>query len=151
MAFQLTTEDVIHHVINTGVVVVIGALCPWGRLLCLANWSMCGFGGMTNYMFLFLYKKGVVSKATEKYWNRWQNILLRYPIMTLVFYLAMVHIYQGNINVLDNPVTVGFMVLAASLHWLNSLYYADKVVGNYHCFVASSKQAKPAKTSKKLQ
>jgi hypothetical protein len=124
---SLTSEDVIHHLTNAGAVVIIGALCPWGRFTALSNTAMCGFPGAVNYALLWAQ----ASKRKQKSVNRVMNIVVRYPVQLLSVYAVFLAHASGNAPRVDAPMAA-MMVLGMTAHTINALYYADLVVGNYH-------------------
>ena len=79
-----------------------------------------------NYLLLCLVKYNYIDKLTEKYVNRWLNLLIRMPLQMLSFYLLFVNYYHGKIQ------WNYYIFIATLLHTVNSIYYCNKVVGNYH-------------------
>ena len=53
---NLTTEDVIHHLVSCVLNVGIGIVCPFGKPVALSNLVMCGIPGGTDYFLLTLVK-----------------------------------------------------------------------------------------------
>ena len=139
--YTVSLEDVIHHLINAGLVVVIGALCPWGRFTALSNWAMCGIPGGLNYFALWAYKFGWMSRMAQKNFNRFLNICLRYPIQALVTYLLFIVVVDGSTVPEMHWLTAVTVAIGATLHTLNSLYYGDQVVGNYHVEAEATRKA----------
>ena len=95
-------------------------------MISLSNFVMCGLPGGIDYLLLFLVKYSCIEKITEKYINRWLNLLIRMPIQMLSFYMVIINYYHGNLE------WNYFIFLATFLHTVNSIYYCNKVVGNYH-------------------
>ena len=89
---------------------------------------MCGIPGGIDYLLLFLVKRNILEKMTEKKINRYLNLLIRWPFMFLSIYIFTVNVYQEKIISKLTP----FMFLAAFLHCFNAIYYCDKVIGNYY-------------------
>ena len=81
--YDFSFEDIVHHLVNAGAVVIVGALCPWGRYTALSNFAMCGFPGGANYYALWAAKLGWVGRMPQKRFNRFLNIVVRYPIQIL--------------------------------------------------------------------
>lgn len=138
--FSVTLEDVVHHLINAGVVVVIGALCPWGKFTALSNFAMCGVPGGLNYYVLWLRGLNAVSRMAQKRFNRPMNIVLRYPIQLITVYGLAVAWFDGTVMPDMHPVTAVAMVLGITAHTLNALYYADQVVGNFWLELEASRR-----------
>ena len=126
----LTLEDILHHTVNCGLNVAIGIGCPFGRTVALSNFAMCGLPGGIDYFLLILVKLKFLAPMWEKRLNRFLNLVIRYPLQFLCSYICLLNMYLGNVN--GGVFTCFCMVLALSLHYLNALYYCDKVVGNYH-------------------
>ena len=137
--YTTSTEDVVHHLVNAGAVVLIGALCPWGRFTALSNMAMCGIPGGLNYFALWMQKLGLMSRMRQKTLNRALNIIIRYPIQLLSHYLVALSVYAGRLPELSWPVTV-LMTLGSFANSLNALYYGDAVVGNFHVELAREKE-----------
>lgn len=131
MFTNLSTEDIIHHVVSCLFVPIIGCLCPFGKIVALSNLGMCGIPGAIDYFLLTCVKHNIVDKTTEKYVNRWLNLMLRWPLMFLSSYLGIVGLIQGVLDTQPNYVKSA-MLLGMFLHSFNAVYYCDKVVGNYH-------------------
>jgi len=132
---SVSLEDIIHHTVNAGGVVLIGTFCPWGRMTALSNMAMCGIPGGLNYFVLWFQK--VTHKITtrqQKHVNRYLNICVRLPIQLICMYHITVAIFgDGSIQFPATTVlTKGLMLVGGVLHTLNALYYADQVVGNFH-------------------
>ena len=87
---------------------------------------MCGLPGGLDYFLLILVKYCYIDKITEKWINRWLNLLVRMPGQMLSYYILIVNYYNGMIELYS------FMFIAMFCHTLNSIYYCNKVVGNYH-------------------
>jgi hypothetical protein len=134
---KLTTEDLIHHIVSCGLVVALGLSFPYGNVGGLCDIVMCGVPGGIDYIMLILVKLGWLHKTTEKYWNRWLNLLCRFPGMALAFYLILISLDWSNNfwHSLGN-------FAAPTLHVINAIYYCDKVVGNYHVVTTSTLQDK---------
>ena len=131
--YPVTKEDVIHHCVNAGAVVIAGVYLPWGRTSSLSNIPMCGIPGGINYFALWLQKTtGAVSADVQKLENRIMNIMLRLPGQILANYIILLGVV-GSVSAPPlGAVTSALMIVGAALHSLNALHYADQVVGNYH-------------------
>jgi hypothetical protein len=127
----LSTEDLVHHCVSCIIVPVMGILCPYGRIVAVVNLGMCGVPGGIDYFLLVMVKYKLIDKLTEKYINRWLNLVIRWPLMLLSIYLIFVAFV--NSKFIEHSLTVrAFVVLGGFLHSANAIYYCDKVVGNYH-------------------
>ena len=141
---NLSNEDIIHHVVSCLFVRIIGCLCPFGKVVAVSNLGMCGIPGMIDYFLLACVKHDMVDRITEKYVNRWLNLLLRWPLMLLASYIGLVGLAQGVLNDQPNYIIVA-MLLGFFLHSFNAVYYCDKVVGNFHITNFSNKMDKKLK------
>ena len=130
LRYSLTTEDVIHHSVNAGIVVVLAVLIPWGNMVDLSNLAMCGLPGGIDYAMLYLVKVGSMDRMTEKRYNRFLNIGIRWPIMYIVSYIMFLRLYYHYYHLSFSFILIS--VLSLIVHGGNALYYADRVVGNYH-------------------
>ena len=122
----LSIEDWVHHLGSSFIIPIIGYTNPFGRMISLSNFVMCGFPGGLDYLLLCLVKYNYIDKLTEKYINRWLNLLIRMPVQMLSLYLLFVNYYHDKIQ------WNYFIFIATFLHTVNSVYYCNKVVGNYH-------------------
>ena len=122
----LTKEDWIHHIVSSIMVPIIGLCNPFGKIISLSNFVMCGLPGGIDYFLLVLVKYNYISKLTEKSINRWLNLLIRMPVQMLSFYFIFLNIYHNNL------IFNKYIIFAGVIHTLNSIYYCNKVVGNYH-------------------
>ena len=123
---HLSREDWIHHIGSSFIIPIIGHMNPFGRMISLSNFVMCGLPGGIDYLLLSLVKYCYIDKITEKRINRWLNLLLRMPGQMLSYYILIINYYHGMVE------WYSLMFLAMFLHTLNSIYYCNKVVGNYH-------------------
>eukprot|EP00013_Stygamoeba_regulata_P027400 CAMPEP_0177648268 /NCGR_PEP_ID=MMETSP0447-20121125/10740_1 /TAXON_ID=0 /ORGANISM="Stygamoeba regulata, Strain BSH-02190019" /LENGTH=295 /DNA_ID=CAMNT_0019150903 /DNA_START=25 /DNA_END=915 /DNA_ORIENTATION=+ len=150
--FPLTTEDIWHHLINTGVVVVVGVAFPFSYGLCLCNFIMCGLPGGIDYLLLVLVKSRMMPRMREKFLNLHLNMLVRYPGMLLTTWAFLLAVAQQRvrldaISVLPTTLTLVLMLIGAFLHTANAYYFCQKVVGNYH--VCSKEERQRADQSSK--
>ena len=122
----LKREDWVHHLGSSIIVPIIGLTNPFGRVISLSNFVMCGLPGGIDYLLLSLVKYCYIDKMTEKRINRWLNLLIRMPGQMLSYYILIVNYYHGMVE------WYSFMFIAMFFHTLNSIYYCNKVVGNYH-------------------
>ena len=129
--YTTTTEDIVHHFVNAGAVVLIGAMCPWGRFTALSNLAMCGVPGGANYFALWLHKLKLLSRMRQKRFNRFLNICVRYPIQLLSHYLVALSVYAGRAPEVS-WVVCALMFFGSCANSANALYYGDAVVGNFH-------------------
>ena len=124
------TEDWIHHIVSCLFVPLIGILCPFGYTLSLCNINMCGIPGGIDYFLLVLVKYNIIEKMTEKKINRYLNLFIRYPIMYLCCYICLISYIKSSEEFSLTLLII--MFTGTLLHLLNSAYYCDKVIGNYH-------------------
>lgn len=141
----LNKEDWLHHLISGMGVPVVGIAVPYGKVLSLVNFFMCGLPGALDYCMLVAVKYGWMDRLSEKNINRFINLLLRMPAMQLTGYLIAINMYHGNIPAASQPIMTFFMVLGYVLHATNAVYYCDKVVGNSWVCAAQDKAERMAK------
>jgi hypothetical protein len=125
---NLTLEDWIHHMISSIILPITALILPYSSILCLSNAAMCGIPGGIDYFMLFLVKLQIIDKMTEKKINRLLNLLIRWPIMFLCFYIFIINVYHNMVK--SEYITI--MIVAFVLHMFNAAYYCDKVIGNYY-------------------
>eukprot|EP00759_Apiculatamorpha_spiralis_P007576 PhF_6_TR1480/c0_g1_i1/m.2663 len=143
--FPVTKEEIIHHCVNAGAVVLVGVYCPWGKTTALSNIVMCGIPGGVNYYVLWLQKStNLVPNAVQKVINRAMHIGLRLPIQLIAMYLLTLGLVAGTIAtpVMSTGIRVT-MIVGAAIHTLNAFYYADQVVGNYHVYFTEKSGKRP--------
>ena len=129
----LSLEDWIHHLGSSFIMPIIGNTNPFGISISLSNFVMCGLPGGLDYFLLALVKYNWIDKLIEKRINNWLNLLIRMPIQMLTFYILIINYYHDKIE------WNYYIVMATILHTLNSIYYCNKVVGNYHVSYYKSK------------
>eukprot|EP01001_Neometanema_parovale_P007918 NODE_4201_length_1101_cov_109.856851_g4003_i0.p1 GENE.NODE_4201_length_1101_cov_109.856851_g4003_i0~~NODE_4201_length_1101_cov_109.856851_g4003_i0.p1 ORF type:complete len:282 (+),score=61.32 NODE_4201_length_1101_cov_109.856851_g4003_i0:54-848(+) len=140
---NVSREDLIHHLVSGIGVAVIGCLCPYGLLVPHCNYFMCALPGGIDFVLIAMLKYDLVGRMTEKWINRWLNLLCRMPGMMFSCYVGFLNIMKGN--TMHVPIWLQcVMVFGGLAHLANSIYYCDKVVGNYHV----TKQIQTPKTPK---
>jgi hypothetical protein len=122
----LSLEDWIHHLLSSFIIPIIANNNPFGKIVSLSNFVMCGLPGGLDYLLLALVKYNWIDKLTEKRINNWLNLLIRMPIQMLSFYILAINYHHNKIE------WDYYMFSATFLHTLNSIYYCNKVVGNRH-------------------
>ena len=143
----LSRADILHHAISAGVIVALGCFSPWNNVLSLTNLSLCGIPGGLIYFVLWLQKLGFASRVQYKNFNRWMNMLLRYPGQLMVFYTSLVP--QPNHPAANFSATRIVMFLTNLCHTANAFYYCDQVVGTYYLEIDDiKKNATAAQKSK---
>ena len=125
---NLTIEDWLHHLVSTVFVAGLGIYLPFGKCPSLANLAMCGIPGGIDYFLLVLVKYNWIKKITEKFINKYLNLLFRWPIMFLTSYIFLINVYHMNVD----TTYFLFMIIGLALHCYNAIYYCDKVIGNYY-------------------
>ena len=126
---NLSTEDIVHHVVSCLFVPIIGCLCPFGKIVAVSNLGMCGIPGAIDYFLLTCVKHNFVGKQRKIHKSVVK--LLRWPLMFLSSYLSIVGLMQGVLDTQPNYVKAA-MLPGMFLHSFNAVYYCDKVVGNYN-------------------
>ena len=126
--YQLTFEDLIHHIVSCFMMGYICISFPLGKIGCIGNFALCGLPGGIDYLLLILVKYNIINKITEKRINRYLNLLIRYPFTFLTSYFLFLNIIHEKI-IYNNIIPIFIMMLT---QLGNSIYYCDKVIGNYH-------------------
>ena len=132
---NLTSEDLVHHFVNTFLVAVIGIALPIGKMISLSNLGMCGLPGGIDYAMLVAVKKGLIQPITEKRVNRYLNLLIRFPIQMFLAYIVVSSHFNGNeaFGQFSYP-TLAIIVACSALQLMNCIYYTMKVIENYAHF-----------------
>lgn len=125
---KLGLEDKMHHIVTVFITGTTGLIKPSGDILSAINFFMCGLPGGLDYFLLVLVKYNLINKLTEKYINRWLNLLIRMPGMMLCCWYSILNLYYGNIEFIKDMLPL----IAVALMTINSIYYCNKTVGNYH-------------------
>jgi len=125
---KLSLEDKMHHIITVFMTGSTALLKPCGHILAAINFFMCGLPGGSDYFLLVLVKYNLITKLTEKYINRWLNLLIRMPGMMLCCWYAILNLYYENITIYNDYLNITSVILMT----INSIYYCNKTVGNYH-------------------
>jgi len=124
----LDFETKVHHIVTVFITGSTALFIPTGTTTSAINFIMCGLPGGIDYILLVMYKYNIISTLTEKYINRWLNLLIRMPGMMLVSWYIFLNIHHGHIIWYKYIPTL----LATILMLINSIYYCNKTVGNYH-------------------
>ena len=142
----LSREDFLHHTISGVAVPACGLVFPFGLILGIVNFSMCGFPGGVNYSALTCVKLGYMDSLRQKRLDCGLNLVIRMPLMLLALYQMALGLISGEVLPLSgsnssyqNHLSLAAMLVAGSLHGFNAVYYCDKVVGNYHVRAAQAK------------
>lgn len=122
----LDIETKLHHIFSAFISAGISLCYPLGESISATNFFMCGLPGGIDYLMLVLVKYDKIDKITEKYWNRWLNLLIRMPGMLLCNWYIMLRTYKTSLIDLYIP------NIAALCMTVNAIYYCNKTVGNYH-------------------
>jgi hypothetical protein len=125
---ELDFETKIHHIVTVFLTGSAALIIPTGTTTSAINFIMCGLPGGIDYSLLFLYKYSIIDSITEKYINRWLNLLIRMPGMMLISWYIFLNIYSGALDWKAYILTV----LGCLLMTINAVYYCNKTVGNYH-------------------
>lgn len=122
---NLSREDVIHHLANAFIAAAIGISCPFGYVVALSNLAMCGIPGGLDYLMLTLVKLGWMDGMTEKFYNRWLNLVVRWPLQLLVTYIGLLNYAHGNVDFAPKYMLVsivGSEAQAMSMTWPHCLH-----------------------------
>jgi len=127
IGFKLTPDDIIHHAVSVGVVGTMGFMFRLGRVLNAMNFFVCGLPGGIDYALLAATKAKLIPKITEKRFNLWLQVGIRWPGMLMCINHAIV----AKLTHADQ-VSIGWipLLLMGCLHGWNGLYYAQRVCGN---------------------
>ena len=125
---ELDFETKIHHIVTVFITGSTSLLIPSGRTTAACNFIMCGLPGGIDYFMLVLCRYNLMKSITEKYINRWLNLLIRMPGMMLISWYLFLNLIDGNLTWYKYML----IIIASSLMTINSIYYCNKTVGNYH-------------------
>ena len=125
---KLSLEDKMHHIVTVFITGSTALIKPCGNILAAINFIMCGLPGGIDYFLLVLVKYNIITKLVEKYINRWLNLIIRMPCMMLCFWYSMLNLYYNNITIENDYLNITSVILMT----INSIYYCNKTVGNYH-------------------
>ena len=143
----LDFETKIHHIVTVFITGLASIAVPAGISIGAINFIMCGLPGGIDYILLILLKYNIIHKLTEKNINRWLNLLIRMPGMMLCCWYIFLNIYYNKIQITKYIYTI----LGSILMLINSIYYCNKTVGNYHVrLVQYNKNDKHEKDKKLL-
>eukprot|EP01135_Chromosphaera_perkinsii_P011317 Nk52_evm1s2373 gene=Nk52_evmTU1s2373 len=120
--------DWLHHGLMTGIVSPLSLLVPTGPLINWVLFFICGVPGGLDYLMLFLVKHGKMDKLTEKRYNSAINAWFRLP--GILFCIPVGHFWIA-LNEPDFSQRMFCYVMGLLLFW-NPIYFAERVVGNYH-------------------
>ena len=125
---KLNLEDKTHHIVTVFITGGSALIKPCGNILAAVNFIMCGLPGGLDYFMLVLVKYNIITKLTEKYFNRWLNLLIRMPGMMLCAWYVILNIQEGTLVLKEYYIAL----ISVLLMTINSVYYCNKTVGNYH-------------------
>lgn len=123
---ELSVETLLHHIVGAIINPIFTIHQPIGKLPVMHNIILCGIPGCIDYILLVMMKLQMIDRMTEKKINRYLNLLIRWPFVFLSDYFYIVNIYYGNI-IFSIMTFIGMCI-----NNYNSIYFCDKVVGNYH-------------------
>ena len=123
--FKLSFIDWLHHILMIGIVVPIGIInYNTGSIINYCCFFLSGFPGAIDYYMLFLVKKNVLSKITEKKINSYINLWIRGPFLVIGSYIIFLNIYFDNFPLKS-------LIVCGLMYW-NAQYFTKRIVGNYH-------------------
>lgn len=128
---KLTTEDLLHHIINALITPIVGLMLPLGKFISFSNIGMCGIPGGIDYVLLALVKFKVIHSMTEKNINRYLHLLIRLPIQIVLVYMFISHYLMGTLKHFSTT-TLSMISFALGVQLFNAVYFTEKVIGNYH-------------------
>ena len=124
---ELTLTDWIHHMVSCIFVCSIALYLVKNSIIDYLLFFMCGLPGGIDYFLLYLTKKNIIERITEKRINVNLNMWIRVPGILYGNFLSYFLIDFDNISFL-NKFTI---ILLLFLNIFNSLYFAIEVVKNY--------------------
>jgi hypothetical protein len=139
----LTMMDWIHHLLSSVFVGIANIYYTYGPLLNYAIFFATGFPGGIDYFLLYLVKRKIIPTMAEKRINRLLNIILRSP--GLVAWMAFGHVTfshhvsanhwrttDGTLDMSQREMPIASLVFMYFFIAGNGIFFADRVVGNYH-------------------
>jgi hypothetical protein len=128
VAFDLKPQEVRHHLVFAGVGAAITLSLPWGPLMGLCAFIMCGLPGGIDYGLLSAVKTGHVTQLREKHCNMLLHTWIRIPGLVFVGSVAFACLMHGTSTRLNTPL----LVVAIALNLLNGLHYGQQIIGNFY-------------------
>ena len=125
----LDFETKIHHLLTVFLTGSCSILIQNGPTTSAINFFMCGLPGGIDYILLVLLQYKKIDKITEKWMNRWLNLLIRMPGMFLVTCVLITKIYREQLFL-----SCVMHIITTLTMLINSIYYCNKVVGNFHVY-----------------
>lgn len=125
---ELSTDTIIHHIIGAVISPIITINQPLGKLPVMHNIILCGIPGGIDYLLLVLVKFNKIHRMTEKYINKYLNLLIRWPFIFLSNYIFFLNIYYEKTNLILIP------LISLFINNFNAIYFCDSIIGNYYMF-----------------
>lgn len=126
LAFNLTWDDIFHHVVFASV--LCGLAIPFkqigGALNNFGCFVLTGVPGGIDYLMLVLVKQGLMDKLTEKSWNAFIQSWIRAPLMAIYAWNAF-QLWLNADELAFHPIV---LFIVAFLHILNGVYYTKQAV-----------------------
>ena len=130
VAFQLSSEDLFHHLTFVPAISGLGLATAWGCVRNILAFFISGLPGGVDYFLLAAVKSGHMHPITEKRLNCSINTWLRAPGITVFCTLALCAWCNPPVGLVVTPWWSFFPVIGLS--FFNAHYYAQRVVGNYY-------------------
>jgi len=124
---ELTLTDWIHHMISCIFVCSIALYLVKSSIIDYLLFFMCGLPGGIDYFLLYLTKKNIIERITEKRINVNLNMWIRVPGILYGNFLSYFLLDFNSISSF-NKFTI---ILLLFLNIFNSIYFAIEVVKNY--------------------
>lgn len=118
-------DDWLHHILMIFICLPVAALVDCGTLYGYSMFFICGLPGGINYLLLFLQRNNMISRLTQKKFNKYLNLLIRQPGVISHFTLSILTIKNFDIYYLVLNLIPSLLVL-----W-NGVYYMDMVMYDY--------------------
>lgn len=121
--YNLSNEDLFHHVLFATLLPVPGYIYDWGIISNCNLFFICGLPGGLIYMLLAFQKCGYFLNVNEPYFSMIVNVFIRCPGILISSTILCYNLYIDNIDV---PLL--FSLIQVVLCPFNAIYYTHQSV-----------------------
>jgi hypothetical protein len=121
--YNLSKEDLFHHIIFATLLPVPGYIYDWGTISNCNLFFICGLPGGMIYALLTLQKCGYLLKLNEPYFSMVINVFLRCPGILACSIVLSYNLWNGNVNV-----PLPFTIIQILLCPFNAIYYTNQSI-----------------------
>jgi hypothetical protein len=131
LCYQLTVDDVLHHIVN---VFLIGPITALGscNLCAVGCCFLSGLPGGLIYLLLTLQYWKLISAKTQKWWAVQINMWLRSPGCIITGYLALLHAARGEFITTYPPAAEITIATASAIAvMINGQYFLSTILASH--------------------